>query len=73
MQRLGLRRVLAASLGQLRAVQREVVLLYDYEGMPHRDIAERLRISETMSRRHLSDARAELRKSLAGFHNREGG
>ena len=73
LERAELRRVLSASLGQLRSVQREVVLLYDYEGMAHRDIAERLRISETMSRRHLSDARAELRKSLGRFHNREGG
>jgi RNA polymerase sigma-70 factor (ECF subfamily) len=63
--RAELGRALAAALGRLRPVQREVVLLYDHEGYAHREIAERLRISEAMSRRHLSDARARLRRMLA--------
>jgi RNA polymerase sigma factor (sigma-70 family) len=59
-----LRHALAGALAQLRPVAREVVLLYDHEGFAHREIAERLGISEAMSRRHLSDARARLRRIL---------
>jgi RNA polymerase sigma-70 factor, ECF subfamily len=59
-----LRRALQAAFDRLRPKQREVVLLFDHEGYSHREIAERLNISETMSRRHLSDARAALRREL---------
>jgi RNA polymerase sigma-70 factor, ECF subfamily len=63
-RRAELGRALSAALRRLRPIQREVVLLYDHEGYAHRDIAERLNISEGMSRRHLSAARAELRRLL---------
>jgi RNA polymerase sigma-70 factor (ECF subfamily) len=71
-RRAELRRALTEALGRLRPTQREVVLLYDHEGYAHREIAERLGISETMSRRHLSDARAVLRRSLESFRGEEG-
>ncbi len=56
---------LDAALGCLRAAQREVVMLHDFEGWQHKEIAERLGISVLMSRRHLSDARKALRLELA--------
>jgi RNA polymerase sigma-70 factor (ECF subfamily) len=68
-RRSELNAILDDALRRLRPVQREVVLLHDWEGWAHREIAERLRISEVMSRRHLSDARAALRTSLARFRN----
>lgn len=72
LRRVELRRQLLSALGGLRPVQREVVLLHDHEGHAHREIAERLGISEAMSRRHLSDARSALRRSLARYRNDEG-
>ena len=50
--------------------QRSVLLLKDMEGFSHREIAEHLGISETMSRRHLSDARRIVREELerSGIH-----
>jgi RNA polymerase sigma-70 factor (ECF subfamily) len=71
--RAELGRQLAAALGALRPIQREVVLLFDHEDQAHREIAERLGISEGMSRRHLSDARATMRKLLERYRNDEGG
>jgi RNA polymerase sigma-70 factor (ECF subfamily) len=65
LQRSELRRTLLAALGGLRANQRTVILLYDLEGYSHREIAERIGVSEMMSRRLLSDARAAMRRSLA--------
>jgi RNA polymerase sigma-70 factor (ECF subfamily) len=65
LQRSELRRTLLAALGGLRANQRTVILLYDLEGYSHREIAARIGISEMMSRRLLSDARAAMRRSLA--------
>lgn len=65
LQQSELRRTLLAALDTLRATQRIVILMYDLEGYTHREIAERIGISEMMSRRHLSDARAAMRKSLA--------
>lgn len=56
-----LRELLLAALDRLTNVQREVVLLHEVEGWPHRDISGALGISEVMSRRHLSDARSLLR------------
>ena len=64
LRRSGLRAVLREALGRIRPRQREVVLLHDLEGYTHAEIAERLGISELMSRRHLSDARAALRRLL---------
>ena len=58
---------LRSALAELAEEQREVVLLHDLEGWPHRDIAAALGISELMSRRHLSDARRTLRTILGGY------
>jgi RNA polymerase sigma-70 factor (ECF subfamily) len=63
-ERHELRARLAAALDTLGPVQREVVLLHDLEGWKHAEIAARLGLSETMSRRHLSDARKRLRARL---------
>jgi RNA polymerase sigma-70 factor (ECF subfamily) len=59
--------VLRRALGELSLVQREVVLLHDLEGWRHAEIADRLELSETMSRRHLSDARKRLRSLLGEY------
>ena len=72
-----------ASLGELRSRlttalmtlsphQREVVLLHDYEGWKHTEIANRLGLSELMSRRHLSDGRKRLRGQLTDLASLEG-
>lgn len=55
------------ALAQLSAVQREVVLLHDLDGWRHAEIAAHLELSEMMSRRHLSDARARLRAILGDY------
>jgi RNA polymerase sigma factor (sigma-70 family) len=60
-----IRERLLAALGRLSPVQRDVVLMADLEELSHVEIAERMRISEMMSRRHLSDARRRLRVLLA--------
>lgn len=65
--RAELRAELWRALEKVTPVQREVVLLHDLEGMRHADVAERLGISTTMSRRHLSDARETLRASLSHY------
>jgi RNA polymerase sigma-70 factor (ECF subfamily) len=67
MEREELRTVLRRALGELSLVQREVVLLHDLEGWRHAEIADRLELSETMSRRHLSDARKRLRSLLGEY------
>lgn len=63
-ERAELRERLEAALGDLGAIQREVVLLHDLEGWKHREIAEALQISEGMSRQHLMMARRALRARL---------
>jgi RNA polymerase sigma-70 factor (ECF subfamily) len=65
--RAELRTELWRALERVTPVQREVVLLHDLEGMRHVDVADRLGISVTMSRRHLSDARETLRASLSHY------
>ena len=64
-EREELRRALLAALGGLPSVQREVVMLHDLEGVKHAEIAALVGCSEVMSRRHLSDARRVLRRTLA--------
>jgi RNA polymerase sigma-70 factor (ECF subfamily) len=66
-QRRELRSHLLGALSQLPRAQREVVLLHDLDGLRHREIAARLGLSEAMSRRHLSDARARLRELLGDY------
>ena len=62
-----LRARLVSALAHLAPIQREVVLLHDLEGLRHREIATQLGVSEGMSRRHLSDARATLRGLLGDY------
>lgn len=64
-EREELRRALLAALGGLPAIQRQVVMLHDLEGMKHGEVAQLVGCSEGMSRRHLSDARRVLRQRLA--------
>jgi RNA polymerase sigma-70 factor (ECF subfamily) len=52
-------------------VQRDVVLLHDLEGWRHAEIADRLELSEGMSRRHLSDGRKRLRALLGDYASLE--
>jgi RNA polymerase sigma-70 factor (ECF subfamily) len=62
---------LMRALAQLSEVQRDVVLLHDLEGWRHAEIAVQLDLSEGMSRRHLSDARKELRELLGDYSTLE--
>jgi RNA polymerase sigma-70 factor (ECF subfamily) len=70
-ERHEIRRALDQAMGQLSPVQREVVLLHDLEGWPHREIAESLGMSEVMARQHLFQARKRLRELLPGDELRE--
>jgi RNA polymerase sigma-70 factor (ECF subfamily) len=63
-ERVELRRAIASALSTLPTIKRRVVLHATVDGWTHAQIAEQLGISVTMSRRHLSDARAELRVAL---------
>jgi RNA polymerase sigma-70 factor, ECF subfamily len=64
-QDAALRDGIVAALGELKEVEREIVLLHDLDGWVHREIGEILGISEVMSRQHLFNARGKLRKLLA--------
>lgn len=66
-QRNDLRDTLMRALALLSEIQRDVVLLHDLEGWRHAEIAVHLELSEGMSRRHLSDARKELRTLLGDY------
>jgi RNA polymerase sigma-70 factor (ECF subfamily) len=57
-------RQLREALSGLTPVKRDVVRHHDVDGWTHGQIAKALDISEAMSRRHLSDARAQLRRRL---------
>ena len=59
-----LRGVLLDGMSRLGEVQRTVLMLRDVEGWSHHEVADQLGISETMSRRHLSDARKAMRAYL---------
>jgi RNA polymerase sigma-70 factor (ECF subfamily) len=63
-----MREELLAGLGQLTAIQREVVLLHDLESWTHKEIASSLDISEVMSRQVLFIARRALREHFANSH-----
>ena len=64
-ERAELREFLEQALAELSPTQREVVLLHDLEGWKHREIGERLDMSEVMSRQHLFNARRVLRARLS--------
>ena len=53
---------LVTALRRLPEVQREIVLLHDLEGWPHREIAEHLGIPSGTVRSHLHFARKSLRR-----------
>jgi RNA polymerase sigma-70 factor, ECF subfamily len=65
-ERSELRERLLAALAVLPPSQREVVLLHDLEGWPHREIAELLGTSEGAVRVRLLQARRRLRGLLGG-------
>jgi RNA polymerase sigma-70 factor, ECF subfamily len=54
---------------ELPPTYRLVFNLYVFEGMKHREIAERIGISEGTSKSNLSDARRILQKKLQGTFN----
>jgi len=63
---------LRTALAGLSRLQRDVLLLHDYEGWSHGEIAERLGISAGSSRVHLHLARRAMRGRLAQWYG-EGG
>ena len=63
---------LAAAIDDLPERQRRVVLMHDYEGWSHREVADELDIAVGTSRYHLHEARKRLRASLAGTGYTEG-
>lgn len=66
-----LRSRLEEALQTLPEVQREIVLLHDWEGWKHDEIAERLGIPSGTVRSHLHFARKALRTELAGWKDDE--
>ncbi|MEX2584529.1 MAG: sigma-70 family RNA polymerase sigma factor [Gemmatimonadota bacterium] len=67
-ERSELKENLLKALEGLTVLQREVILLFDLEGWRHREIAEKLGISEGSARVHLSNARRALRLSLGTYN-----
>lgn len=67
-ERSELRRDLVDALDGLTETQREVLLLYDLEGWSHREIAEKIGITESTARVHLHKGRRTLRERLARLH-----
>jgi len=61
----GLRMDLEQAVGALPDGARTVFLLYDVEGFPHRDIAEKLGVAEGTVKAQLHRARKLLREALA--------
>ncbi|HEX5868899.1 MAG TPA: sigma-70 family RNA polymerase sigma factor [Longimicrobium sp.] len=66
-----LREDLLGAMDTLTELQREVVLLYDIEGWSHREIGDRLGISDGSARVHLFNARRALRERLTERHREE--
>jgi RNA polymerase sigma-70 factor (ECF subfamily) len=66
-----LRTDLLGAMDALTEVQREVILLYDFEGWSHREIGDRLGISDGSARVHLFNARRTLRERLTERHREE--
>lgn len=61
-----LRSHLAEAMQHLTELQRKVLILYDFEGWKHSEIARKLGISAGSSRVHLHVARKAMRKRLSG-------
>jgi RNA polymerase sigma-70 factor (ECF subfamily) len=55
----------------LTELQREVILLYDFEGWSHKEIGVKLGISDGSARVHLFNARRALRERLATRHKED--
>jgi RNA polymerase sigma-70 factor (ECF subfamily) len=70
-ERSELRDDLVGAMQGLTATQREVVLLHDFEGWSHKEIGDRLGISDGSARVHLFKARKTLRERLSGRHKEE--
>jgi len=66
-----LRQDLLGAMDTLTETQREVILLYDFEGWSHRQIGDRLGISDGSARVHLFNARRSLRERLTARHREE--
>ncbi len=66
-----LRRDLLGAMEGLSETQREVVLLHDLEGWSHREIGEKLGMSDGSARVHLFKARKTLRERLSRRHKEE--
>lgn len=63
---------LLRALTGLTPLQREVLLLFDFEGWSHREISEKLGISEGSARVHLHNGRKALRDRLEPGHRETG-
>jgi RNA polymerase sigma-70 factor (ECF subfamily) len=63
-ERQELRDEIQRALSTLPEIQRDIVLLHDFEGWKHREIAERLGIPSGTVRSHLHFARKALRSAL---------
>ncbi len=70
-ERSELREDLVGAMRGLSETQREVVLLHDFEGWSHKEIGEKLGISDGSARVHLFKARKTLRERLSGRHKEE--
>lgn len=66
-----LRTDLLGAMDTLTELQREVILLYDFEGWSHREIGQKLGISDGSARVHLFNARRALRERLHERHREE--
>jgi RNA polymerase sigma-70 factor (ECF subfamily) len=62
---------LLAALGELTEERREVLLLHDLEGWPHREIAERMGLPPGTVRSHLHHARRRIRGLLPELEDEE--
>jgi len=56
-------------IADLSKLQREAVILHYLEGMPVKDVAGRLNITETAAAWHLFDARKKVKKELENMKN----
>lgn len=71
-ERTELRETLLGAVNGLTELQREVLLLFDFEGWSHREIAGRLGITEGSARVHLFNGRKALRERLAALNKEDG-